>query len=167
MNMSMPLYPLANGNVWTYKVQDGSTYTNAVTGQDGNQFTMLNSLAPRPVKVYLDDKGLMSDAFEEGNFQLFLAQNPGQGDTWECRFSANGLNSVIVMTVKSVGGSIEAEGKAYNGVTMVEAESKIEMNGNLMPLGFFTQYYYAEGVGLVLTTSSHGDRQALVSADLK
>jgi hypothetical protein len=32
---------------------------------------------------------------------------------------------------------------------------------------FFTQYYYAKGVGLVLTTTSSGDSMPLISYELK
>lgn len=44
---------------------------------------------------------------------------------------------------------------------MIEAESKIKMNGNLISLNYFTQYYYAKGVGLILTASSDGDTHSL------
>jgi hypothetical protein len=40
------------------------------------------------------------------------------------------------------------------------------MNGNLMALNFFTQYYYADGIGLILTTSSAGDSHALIDYKL-
>jgi hypothetical protein len=33
-------------------------------------------------------------------------------------------------------------------------------------LNFFTQYYYADGIGLVLTTSSAGDSHALIKHSL-
>jgi hypothetical protein len=68
------------------------------------------------------------------------------------------------MTVKEAGISKEVEGKTYNDVMLIEAESKMHINGSLMSLNFFTQYYYAQDIGLVLTTSSAGDVHALTEA---
>ncbi|MBL7726818.1 MAG: hypothetical protein JNM68_03985, partial [Dinghuibacter sp.] len=103
---------------------------------------------------------------EAGNFQPWLKDELNKGDQWEVHFTANGLNSIIVMTVKETGLTKEVDGKTYNDVAFVEAESKINMNGNIMALNFFTQYYYAPGVGLVLTTSSAGDEHALTAYEL-
>ena len=41
------------------------------------------------------------------------------------------------------------------------------MNGSQMALNFFTQYYYAAGVGLILTTSSAGDIHELTEYKLQ
>lgn len=70
------------------------------------------------------------------------------------------------MRHKEIAKTQEIDGKTYTDVILIEAESKIKMNGNLMPLNFFTQYYYAKNVGLILTTSSAGDRMALTSYTL-
>jgi hypothetical protein len=40
------------------------------------------------------------------------------------------------------------------------------MNGNLISTNYFTQYYYAKGTGLILTTSGMGDYHGLVSCKL-
>jgi hypothetical protein len=45
--------------------------------------------------------------------------------------------------VKEIGINTEVGGKTYNDVIMLEAESKIYMNGNMISTNFFTQYYYA------------------------
>jgi hypothetical protein len=95
-----------------------------------------------------------------------LKENLKAGDSWEIRFTANGIQSIIVMTVKETGMTKEVEGKTYSGVVFIDAESKMNMNGTLMSLNFFTQYYYAPGTGLILTTSSYGDYHGLVSAEL-
>lgn len=155
-------YPLAANNEWQYKLKDGTTYVNKVTAANGNDYSMHNSAANTSSIVKVEGNIITTDAFEAGNFQQWLSNDLQPGDTWEIKFKANGLDCILVMTVKETGGSKEVEGKPYSNVMMIEAENKIIMNGNLMPLNFFTQYYYADGVGLILTTSSAGDSHALI-----
>lgn len=157
----MAYYPLATGNKWTYKLKDGNTYTNEVTAVDGNLFTMKNSMTPDPVQMRKDGDTYFANHWDGTNFQLLLKDNATQGDTWEVKFTANGLESILANTVKETGITKEVEGKTYNNVVMIEAESKLLMNGNLIPLNYFTQYYYANGIGLILTTTSAGDAQGL------
>lgn len=162
-------YPLAVGNTWTYSLKNGDTFTNSVTAIDPSaeqQYIMVNSMQKKDQHVRKDGAKYFVDTFEDGNFQLLLKDNATVGESWEVLFKANGFDNVLVMTVKEVGSILEVDGKAYTDVTLIEAESKMKMNGNLMPLNFFTQYYYAKGVGLVLTTSSAGDRMALTSSTL-
>ncbi len=162
----MNYYPLAANNEWQYKQKDGSTYTNRVTGASGNDFTMHNSAAGTSSIVRKEGDALVTDALETGNFQQWISADPQPGQTWEVKFKANGLDCILVMTVKEAGISKEVEGKTYDNVLCIEGENKLIMNGSLMPLNFFTQYYYADGVGLVLTTSSAGDSHALVNYSL-
>jgi len=159
-------YPLAVGNVWHYAMKDGNTYTNSITGGDGAVFTAQNSTTPTEVKVQKDGGSYLTNSHDPAKMQVFLKEEPTVGDSWEIKFQANGLDSVLVMTIKEVGGSQVVEGKTFENVALVEAESKMVMNGNLMSLNYFTQYYYAKGVGLILTTSSMGDSHALTSYSL-
>lgn len=163
-------YPLAVGNVWEYKSKDGKTFSNTVKAADPskpNQFIMVNSTMATEPRIYKEGDNYFTDSFEAGNFQILLKDNTKVGDTWEVKFKANGIDSVLVMTVKEIGGTKEVEGKSYSDVMMIEAESKMLMNGNLMALNFFTQYYYAKGIGLILTTSSMGDSMGLTNYQLK
>lgn len=162
----MNYYPLAAQNEWQYKQKDGSTYTNKVTAANGNEFTMHNSAANTSSVVKIDGSSIVTDALEAGNFQQWLGNDLKSGDTWEIKFKANGLDCILIMTVKETGITKEVEGKPYSNVLFIEAENKIVMNGTLMALNFFTQYYYADGVGLILTTSSAGDIHALIEYKL-
>lgn len=163
----MLLYPLANGNAWTYKMKDGNTYSNTVTGVDGDVFTMLNSAANLASQVKFDGSNYSTNAYTAGKFDVFLKENPAVGDTWEIHFTANTIQSILVMTVRETALTQEVEGKTYQNVVMLEADSKMNMNGNIMSLNFITKYYYAPGTGLILTTSSYGDYHGLVACDLK
>lgn len=162
----MQYYPLAPGNTWEYKMKDGSTYTNSVIGIDGNIITLKSTAAPEPTRIKLENSTIYNELMTPGNYQPWLSDDLQKGDTWEAAFTANGLNSIMAFTVKETGISKEVNGKTYSDVIMLEAESKISMNGNLISTNFFTQYYYAKNVGLILTTSSMGDEHALQSYSL-
>jgi len=157
----MQYYPLAAGNTWEYKQKDGSTYTNVVNGIDGNIVTMKNSTVPDPTKVKVENGSMYNELMAPGNYQLWLKDDLKKGETWDATFTANGLNSIMAFTVKETGISKEVDGKTYNDVVMLEAESKINMNGNVISTNFFTQYYYAKSIGLIMTTSSLGDVHTL------
>lgn len=160
-------YPLAVGNTWNYRMNDGSTFTNTVTAANGSDsFTMVNSMMKIDQFIRKEGEAFLADNFEAGNFQVLLRDDLKTGDTWEIRYKANGFDNTLVMTVKETGGSRLVEGSTYHDVTMIEGESKMLMNGNLITLNFFTQYYYSRGVGLILTTSSAGDAMPLVSHTL-
>jgi hypothetical protein len=163
----MNFYPLALNNEWKYKQKDGSTYSNKVTAVNGNEFSMYNSAANSSSIVKIDGDKITTDALESGNFQQWLANDLVTGDSWEIKFKANGLDCILIMTVKDSGTSKEVEGRTYSNVLFIEAENKIIVNGNLMPLNFFTQYYYADGIGLILTTSSAGDLHSLIEYKLQ
>jgi hypothetical protein len=162
----MSYYPLATGNSWTYKMKDGNSYTNEVTATDGNLFTMKNSLAPNTTQVKKDGDVYTANHWDSSCFQTLLKDNAATGDNWEVKFTANSLESILLHTVKESGLTKEVNGKTYNDVLLVEAESKLLMNGSIIPLNYFTQYYYAKGVGLILTTSSAGDEQGLTTYSL-
>jgi hypothetical protein len=162
-------YPLGIGFEWTYQLKDGNTYTNQVTAvnpQNSNEFTMVNSMMNKNQIMRKEGSTYLTDSYEAGTMQILLKDDLQKGDSWEIKFKANGLDNLLIMSVKEVGISKEVNGKIYQNIVMIEAESKLLMNGNLMPLNFFTQYYYAAGVGLVLTTSSMGDSQSLINCKI-
>ncbi|MBL0057007.1 MAG: hypothetical protein IPP31_12660 [Chitinophagaceae bacterium] len=156
-------YPLAKGNKWEYKMKNGNTYTNEVLEVNGNLVTMKNSTLPDPNQVKIENGIMYNELVEKGNFQPWLKDELSIGDSWDATFTANGLNSIMTLTVRETGISLDVEGKTYPDVTLVEAESKIDMNGNLISLNYFTKYYYAKGVGLVLTASSDGEAHSLTT----
>jgi hypothetical protein len=160
-------YPLAVRNSWTYKNKDGSTFTNSVLSQDGNTFTMNNSLLGKPQYVRKDGDTFLADNFEAGNFQVLLKDNAKAGDAWEVKYKANNFDNILYMTVKEVGSQKEVEGKVYNNVMLIEGDLKINMNGTLTSLNYLVQYYYTLDIGLILTTSSYGDAMGLTAYQLK
>lgn len=158
-------YPLEVGCGWVYLMKDGGSYTNMITGVNPSnpaEFTMENSLTKKTCIFRKEGNNYVTDSFEAGTINTLLKDDSKAGDTWEVKFKANGIDSILIMTVKEVGLVKEVKGKTFENVMMIEAESKMLINGNLMALNFFTQYYYCKGIGLILTTSSMGDEQALI-----
>ena len=164
---SSDYYPIAVGNTWTYKMKDGRTFTNTVSGVDGATFKMSNSLMNTTSNLRKEGGEYLTDGYEAGKWLLMLKDDLKKGDTWEVSFKANGIDTTLVYTVKDVGTSRDVEGKTYEDVIFIDAESKMSMNGSPIPMKFFTQYYYAKGVGLVLTTTSSGDSMPLIAYELK
>ncbi len=159
----MQYYPLAPGNKWEYKQKDGNLYTNSVVSVNGPIVTMKNSTVPDNTLVKVENGIMYNELMGKDNYQLWLKDDLQKGETWDSTFTANGLNSIMAFTVKETGISKEVDGKTYPDVVMLESESKINMNGNLISTQFFTQYYYAKSVGLIMTTSSMGDVHTLQS----
>ncbi len=162
----MQYYPLAPGNNWEYRQKDGSTYSNTVLEIKGNIVNLKNSSQAENSIVKIENGSMYNELMGKDNFQRWLKDDLKKGESWDAAFTANGLNSILRFTVKETGISKEVEGKTYQDVVMLEAESKINMNGNLISTRFLTQYYYAKGIGLILTTSGMGDVNALVSYHL-
>jgi hypothetical protein len=165
-------YPVSAGNLWTYKKKDGNTYTNMITSVNGSEFSMTNTDANgvNESNNKIENNFLMSDVYEEGRMQPNLKLDGQVGDTWEVNFKANNFDNVLVYVVKEMLAEKAVEGKNYTDIMVVQAESKMIVNGNLMSINFFTTYYYAAGVGLILTTLALGenvnDEQALVNYQL-
>jgi hypothetical protein len=159
-------YPLAVGNTWTYQMADGNTFTNTVTAADGDHFTMQNSMQDKPQYVKKDGATYRSDNFEAGNFQVLLRDDLQAGDTWQVSYMANNFENLLDMNVLEAGIAKEVGGTSYDDVVVIEGDMKMKMNGQIMPLNYKVQYYYAPDVGLILTTSSHGDEMGLISCEL-
>jgi len=160
------LYPLAVGNSWTYRMKDGRTYTNAIFAENDGVFSASDTLTQQVASITRRGDELLVYRPEYGQWVVLLNDQPQPGDTWQYAYRANGVDTDLVHVVKNVGQAFEVEGKVYQDVMLVEAESKMSMNGKPIPMQFFTQYYYARGVGLVLTTTSSGDAMPLVACEL-
>lgn len=161
--IDMSYYPLAPGNTWTYKNNDGSTFTNTVESGAGDAFTMSNSLAPNPVQVKKDGDTFFTDSYEAGNMQPFLKEGAAAGDKWDIKYKANTIDSVLSVEVKSTGGTKEVEGKTYNDVMELEGAMSFIVNGSAFSANTRYNWFYSKGTGLILTTSTLGDNMPLVS----
>lgn len=165
MNKKNEYYPLGVGFEWKYKSKDGSFYTNKIVGLNNykeNEFIMVNSIMQKNQIICKKQDLYLTDSFEGGTKNVLLKENAAINDSWEIHFKANNFDNILLMTVKEISLTKTINDKTFDNVMMMEAESKIVINGNITPLNFFTQYYYSKGIGLILTTSSMGDEQSLV-----
>ncbi len=164
---SSDFYPLALGNKWTYKTKTGQTYTSTVTGADGDTFTVHTTLVNTTAHIRKVGNEYQTDGIQPGQWLTTMKESLNKGDSWQITYKANGIDTTLIYTVKEMGLSKEVEGKTYTDVIYIEADSKMSMNGNPLPMKFLTQYYYARGVGLVFTMSSAGDYMPLIEHELK
>ncbi len=159
-------YPLKAGNSWTYKTNDGSTFTNKVEAEDGDTFTMSNTLVANNVYVKRVGETLYTDSYEAGNSQPFLKENAAAGDEWDIKYKANGIDSVLHISVKSTDGTKNVEGKDYTGVMEMEGVMSFIVNGATYNAGTKYQWFYAKDTGLILTTSTLGDNMPLIEYNI-
>ena len=156
-------YPLKTANSWTYKNSDGSTFTNTVESENNGSFIMSNSMVPAKVTVKQEGNTLYTDSYEAGNMQPFLNEDATTGTTWEIKYKANTIDSILTITVLSTGGTKVVEGKSFSDVLELEGVMSFNVNGNIINAGTKYQWYYAKDVGLILTTSTLGDNMPLVN----
>lgn len=159
-------YPLKPGNSWTYKNNDGSTFTNKVETEDAGTFSMSNSTVAHQTKVKKVGNTFYTDSYEAGNMQPFLKDDAAAGDAWEIHYKANGIDSILNVVIKATGGEKTVEGKSYSDVMEMEGMMSFNVNGNIINAGTKYQWFYAKGTGLILTTSTLGDNMPLVSCTI-
>jgi hypothetical protein len=159
-------YPLKTGNSWTYKTNDGKTFTNTVVSEEDGTFIMTNSTVAHKTHVKKDGDTYFTDAYEAGNMQPFLKENATAGDAWDIKYKANTIDSILSVEVRSIGGTKEVEGNTYNDVMEMEGNMSFIVNGASYSANTKYTWYYSKGVGLILTTSTLGDNMPLVSSTL-
>ena len=159
-------YPLKTGNSWTYKTNDGSTFTNKVESEDNGVFSMSNSTVANLTQVKKEGNVFYTDSYEAGNMQPFLKDDAAAGDAWEIKYKANTIDSVLNVVIKSTGGTKEVEGKSYTDVMEMEGVMSFIVNGSVFSVGTKYQWYYAMGTGLILTTSTLGDNMPLINCTI-
>lgn len=159
-------YPLKPGNSWTYRTNDGSSFTNSIVSEDGGAFTMTNSTVAHKTIVKKEGNTFFTDSYEAGNLQPFLKDDAVAGDKWEIKYKANTIDSVLSVEIKSVGGTKEVEGKSYDDVMEMEGNMSFIVNGAVYSANTKYTWYYAKGVGLILTSSTLGDSMPLLSYTL-
>ena len=95
--------------------------------------------------------------------QPFLKDDVKEGDTWEIKYLANTINSILSIVVKSTGGTKAVEGNNYSDVMEMEGVMSFNMNGNIINAGTKYNWFYAKNIGLILTTSTLGVNMPLKS----
>lgn len=156
-------YPLKTGNGWTYRTNDGSTFTNSIVSEEDGIFSMTNSAVTHTTLVKKEGHTYFTDSYEAGNLQPFLKDDAIAGDKWEIKYKANTIDSVLSVEIISTGGSKEVEGNTYHDVLEMEGNMSFIVNGAVYSANTKYTWFYAIGVGLILTTSTLGDNMPLIS----
>lgn len=164
--MADTFYPIQVGNYWEYSLKTGGTSINEIVEAGSDYYIVKSNFDNKLSKVQLEGGKHITDTFEVGNFQTVFIDNAQIGDAWDIHYKANGIDCILKMKVMEILPNKEIEGKTYQDVMMIEGESVFSMNGNAIPSGMKTQYYYAKNVGAVLTTSSLGDYSPLIEYKL-
>ena len=154
-------YPLSPGNSWTYKMNNGNTFTNKIESESAGIYSMSNSTVTHLTQVKKDGNTFYTDSYEAGNMQPFLKDDATVGDKWEIRYKANTIDSILNIAVTAVGGTKEVAGKTFADVMEMEGMMSFVVNGNVINAGTKYNWYYAKGVGLILTTSTLGENMPL------
>jgi hypothetical protein len=148
-------------------MKNGNSYTSTVTGQDADGFAVSTTLVNGATHIKKVGDEYQSDSPEPGKKIVSFKENLKAGDMWTNAYLVNGIQTDLTYTVREVGISKSVSGKNYQDVLLLESDAKMSMNGAPVPMKFLTQYYYAKGVGLILTTSSAGDEHALTEYTVK
>ncbi len=157
-------FPLQPGNSWTYRMANGATFTNTVDRREADgSFRLRSTALDSEVVMYYDGDQYRTDSFQPGKLQVILRENLKTGDTWDIDFESQGLHNILCMKVKDIRDTLEVEGIEYSHVVLLEGESKLVVESEILRVDFYTQYYYAKDVGLILTTSSRGDYMPLIN----
>jgi len=160
--MSQLYYPLTVGNSWSYKMSNGDTYTLKVISEEGGVYQVHNTFDDTTIPIEKDGNNILGVVAGGNELKRRFSENLQVNDTWEFGYQANGIDNILRHKVQEHLPLLEVNGKNYNDVLVVEAELLMVISGNLTSINYFTQYYYAKGVGNVLTTTSQGDRIELI-----
>ncbi|PKV76007.1 hypothetical protein [Pontibacter ramchanderi] len=152
-------FPSTKGSTWSYggtnpytltatgntKVIDGKTYSEFET-KDGNELR----------KSYLlKEKGVYTGVGMDptiGNIALmFLKEETPEGKPWYQTNVMNGIDTKMTFTIIAKGMTKTVEGKTYKNVIHVQAKTSITFMGMEIDSGIETNYFWAKGVGLILT----------------
>lgn len=160
-------YPLSVGNSWTYRMSNGDLYTLKIISSENGVYQIHNSFEDTTTPVKKVGNKIFGTVGGGNELKERFRENAKPGDTWEFEYQANGLDNLLRHQVKEFLKSIEVNGNTYTDVLVVEAELWMLISGNLTSINYFTQFYYAKGVGGILTTTSQGDRIELIDYKLK
>ncbi|PVY39703.1 hypothetical protein C8E01_11092 [Pontibacter virosus] len=151
--------PTTQGSTWSY---GGSTpYTVLATGKtkmiDGKSYAeMETKRGSETGKSYLlKEKGVYTAIGMDpslGDVALtFLKEETPVGKPWEQSNVINGIQTKMTFTIIGKGISKTVEGKTFKEVIHVQMNATYTIMGTEVELGIPTDYYWAKGVGLILT----------------
>lgn len=167
--------PTTQGSTWTY---GGSTpYTNTVTGKtktiNGKTFYEVETVEGSETRysyVHKEDGVYTADGMEEafaGVALVFLKDKAPVGESWTETVSMDGFTTKMTFSIEAKDITKTVEGKTYQNVIHVRMNTAVVLMGIEMDLGAPLNYFWAKGVGLILTDGGDHGNYPLKSYSIK
>lgn len=168
-------FPTTAGSNWTY---GGATqYTARVTGNtkdiNGKTYREFETQQGSQVnKSYLLKENGTYSAIgfmpNTGEVEIFILKEENvTGKPWVQTFTMNGVLTTLTMSIEQKGISKTVEGKTFNDVINVKAIYNYSYMGQDLGMEIVAHYYYAKGVGLILTDFGNQGQVKLLSYEIK
>ncbi|EJF10959.1 hypothetical protein [Pontibacter sp. BAB1700] len=168
--------PDTKGSTWNYggtnpysltatgntKVVDGKTYSEFETKQ-GNETRKSYLLKEKGVYT-----GIGMDPSLSNDISLtFLKEETPVGKAWYQTNTINGFETKMTFTIIAKDITKTVEGKTYKEVIHVQAKTSVIFMDMEIDSGVNTNYYWAKGVGLILTDAGQHGNIPLMTYSIK
>lgn len=173
--------PLTAGSTWTYGAEGGNGtttgYTTTVTGAtkviNGKTYLEVEQKEGGVTTKYhiIKDKGVYTAVGmhpQMGNLELsLLKEETPIGKPWEVTYTANGILCKMSLTIEAKELSKTVSGRTYKNVMQVKSVTTFTFMGEELPTSATMHYYYAKGVGLILSDAGTLGKFPLLSYSVK
>ncbi|TPE42953.1 hypothetical protein [Pontibacter mangrovi] len=167
--------PYSKGSTWTYG--GDKPYTITATGNtkeiEGKTFSEFETKQDSETwkSYFLKEKDVYTAVGMHptmGNIAIdFLKVETPEGKPWYQTNTINGIETKMTFTIIAKGLSKTVEGKTYQDVIHVQMNSTYIFMGEEVELDLPTDYFWAKGVGLILTDAGPLGKMPLTTYNIK
>lgn len=167
--------PTTQGSTWSYG--GSSPYTVNATGKtkevSGKIFYEMETKegdATRLSYVHKANGVYTVEGMEEafaGVALVFLKDNAPVGDTWTETVAMDGIETKMTFSIEAKDITKTVEGKTYQNVIHVRMNTAVVWMGMEIDMGVPMDYFWAKGVGLILTNAGDHGNYPLKSHSIK
>jgi hypothetical protein len=167
--------PTTAKSTWTYG--GSSPYILTVTGAtkviNGKTFYEMETKdgATTRKSYLLKDNGVYTGIGLvpiSGSLEITILKDKAPvGESWEQISTINGVDTKIKLVIVEKDLSKTVEGKTYKNVIHVKMETTMSFMGEEIDLGLTSHFYFAKGVGLILSDLGDQAQAPLLTYDVK
>ncbi|RDV14521.1 hypothetical protein DXT99_14060 [Pontibacter diazotrophicus] len=167
--------PTTKGSTWEYG--GISPYTLTATGEtkviNGKTFHVMETTegTEKRKSYLLKEKGVYTGIGmhpELGDVEIaILKEETPIGKPWEQTNTINGVETKMTLSIVAKGVSKTVEGKTYQNVINVKMETSYIFMGIEIDSDVTTNYYFAKGVGIILSDFGAMGQVPLLTYDVK
>jgi hypothetical protein len=167
--------PSTKGSTWSYG--GSSPYTLTATGNtkviEGKTFAEFETKQGNETRksYLLKEKGVYTAIGMDptaGDIALtFLKEETPAGKPWYQTNVINGVETKLTFTIIAKGITKTVEGKNYKDVIHVQATTAVTFMGMEIDMGVATDYFWAKGVGLILSDAGQYGNFPLMTYTIK